>query len=189
MARALMISATFPAHQVHETIKRSEGANPDLYACVKELFPVLAHNDIQTLTLNGSIPSTLDRYSMLNLKELLLYNKYAWRHWSASATKLAITITSATRADVHVVRELTFEGGKPGILLDLQRLRWRAPEGICTFQDNSLLKMASSRRTRCPGSFIKLMVKTKIGDRDVLSEDIITRVKGLRKIRAVGVTL
>ncbi len=112
-----------------------------------------------------------------------------WKHGPASSTKLAITVTSATRADVHVVRELTFEDGKPGILPDLQRMRWRAPKGICTFQDNSLLKMASSRRTRCPGSFTKLMIKTKMGDRDVLSEDIITRVKGLYKMGAMDVTL
>ncbi|PBK86716.1 hypothetical protein ARMGADRAFT_1035285 [Armillaria gallica] len=96
---------------------------------------------------------------MLNLKELFLYSEYAWKVSFIDETRYHRYFS--TRTDVHVVRELTFEEGKPGILPDLQRL------------------------SRCPGSFTKLMIKTKMGDREVLSEDIITRVKGLLKMRAV----
>ncbi|SJL14475.1 uncharacterized protein ARMOST_17933 [Armillaria ostoyae] len=208
------ISVAFPAHHAHHS---HPGANPDFYACVKEvgvswnlhfdintwriirsstlsdaqLLPVLTNNDIRTVTLNGEIPSVLDRYSLLNWKELFLYKcniqafsyfrpislstfKGIWKLRSTSSTKLAITVTSATRADVHVARELMFEEGKPGVLPELQHSRWRAPEGIYTFQDNSLLKIASSRCTRCPGGF---MIKTKMDDRDVLSEDIIAQMR------------
>ncbi len=40
-----------------------------------QLLPVLINNNIQTMTLNGKIPSTLDRYSMLNWKDLFLYSE------------------------------------------------------------------------------------------------------------------
>ncbi|KAK0434455.1 hypothetical protein EV421DRAFT_1909355 [Armillaria borealis] len=172
MTRALAISVTCPAHHAHGN---RQGANPDLYACVKEvgaswrlhfnintgriirssapldaqLLPVLTYDDsIQTMTLNSPISFTLDRYSILNSKELFLYSavqcanidllfqaplstsKGIWKHRSTSSTKTIITVTSATRADAHVVRELTFKEGKPGILPELQRSRWRAPEGF-----------------------------------------------------------
>ncbi|KAK0434449.1 hypothetical protein EV421DRAFT_1839889 [Armillaria borealis] len=93
------ISVAFPAHRAHHS---HPGANPDFYACVKEvgvswnlhfvintwrtirsstlsdaqLLPVLTNNDIRTMTLNGEILSVLDRYSLLNWKELFLYSPF-----------------------------------------------------------------------------------------------------------------
>ncbi len=84
------ISVAFPAHHSHP------GANLDFYACVKEVGALWnLHSDVNTgciirssapfdtqlltvltMSLNGEILSTQDRYSMLNLKELFPYSKY-----------------------------------------------------------------------------------------------------------------
>ncbi len=124
--------------------------------------------------------------SFIYLRPMVLSKfKGLWQQWSSSLTKLGITVTSATRVDT--VRELTFEEGKPGILPYLQHLELCTPEGMSIFQDGSLLEMALSRHTRCPGSFRTLVVETRMADEDILSQDIITEMKRLRGMRAVGV--
>ncbi|PBK86710.1 hypothetical protein ARMGADRAFT_1086220 [Armillaria gallica] len=193
-----------------------------------QLFPTFVHENIRTLTLNGEIPSTLDRCFMPNLEQVSLYKecssilngpevdpadlrtlfhfvrcsecylqsfsylrpvalsvfKSVWIQCSLSLTELTITVTSATRADA--VRELTLEEGELGILPKLQHLRLRTPEGVCIFQDDGLFKMASSRCTRYLGSFT-LMIETEMGDGDVLTQNVITQMKRLREMKAVGV--
>ncbi len=111
--------------------------------------------------------------------------KSLWKQWSTSLTNLNITVTSATRADI--VRELTIEEGEPGILPSLQHLELRTPERACIFRNDSLLKMASSRLTRYPGSFMTLEIVTWMLGTDILSQDIITQMKRLREMRAAGV--
>ncbi len=111
--------------------------------------------------------------------------KSLWKQWSSSLTNLTVTVTSAARLDA--VRELTFKEGKPGILPYLQHLTLRSSEGVSIFQDGSLLGMASSRLTRCPGSFRTLAIETMMSGEDILSQDIITQMKRLREMRAVGV--
>ncbi|PBK84058.1 hypothetical protein ARMGADRAFT_1037417 [Armillaria gallica] len=195
------ISVAFLAHHSRHS---HPDANLDFYACVKEvgaswnlhfdintgriirssapsdaqLLPILTNNEIRAMTLNGETPSVLDRYFLLNWKELFLYSQYLFRRSKAfenfGQRHRQNSSSPLTRADVHVARELTFEEGKLGILPELQRSRWRVPEGIYTFQDNSLLKIASSRRTRYPGGFT---IKTKMDDKDVLSEDIIAQMR------------
>ncbi|KAK0434447.1 hypothetical protein EV421DRAFT_2039625 [Armillaria borealis] len=109
-----------------------------------------------------------------------------WKQWSSSLTKLAMFVTSATRVDA--VRELTFEEGKPSILPNLQHLTLFALEGVSIFKDDSLLKMASSRLTRCPGSFTTLAIRIGTYNGKVLSQEIITQMKRLRtEMRAEGV--
>ncbi|KAK0199596.1 hypothetical protein DFS33DRAFT_1456875 [Desarmillaria ectypa] len=105
-----------------------------------------------------------------------------WKQWSLSLTKLAIAVTSTTQMDV--IRELTFEEGKPGTLPNLQYLTLCTPVGVSIFKDDSLLKMASSRLTRRPGNFTKLAIMTGTFHGEVLSQDIITQMKRLREMRA-----
>ncbi|SJL14458.1 uncharacterized protein ARMOST_17915 [Armillaria ostoyae] len=91
---------------VTAAIHKLDDANPDFYACLKEAtmledlhfniarrdsiaqpptpsevppFPACIHNNIRKLTLDGEIPSILDRCSMSNLKDLLVYSDY--RPW------------------------------------------------------------------------------------------------------------
>ncbi|SJL14465.1 uncharacterized protein ARMOST_17922 [Armillaria ostoyae] len=108
--------------------------------------------------------------------------KSLWERWSSSLTELTITLTSATRADT--VRELTFEEGKPDILPNLQHLTLDTIEGMTIFEDDSLLKMASSR---FPGGFTTLTITTRTLEWEVLSQDITTQMKHLREMRAVGI--
>ncbi|PBK84056.1 hypothetical protein ARMGADRAFT_616957 [Armillaria gallica] len=110
-----------------------------------------------------------------------------WKQWSSSLTKLAMFVTSATLVDA--VRELTFEEAKPSILPNLQHLTLFTLEGVSIFKDDSLLRMASSRLTRCPGSFTTLAIRIGMDNRKVLlSQEIITQTKRLRaEMRAEGV--
>lgn len=193
------------------------------------LFLAFVHNNIRRLALEGEIPSILDRCSIQNLKEMLVYSEYrpyvvgpeiehaelrtllrfvgcsecnvrtfsyfrpillltfkgVWKQWSSSLEGLTITVDAATRTEA--VRELTFEEGEPSILPNLQRLMLRTPEGSCIFQDDSLLRMASSRCTRHPGCLTKFTVMTRMLDREVISQDVVTQMKRLREMRVVGV--
>ncbi|PBK59388.1 hypothetical protein ARMSODRAFT_1027444 [Armillaria solidipes] len=123
----------------------------------------------------------LQSFSYLRPVALSVF-KGVWTQYSLSLTEFTITVTSATRADA--VRELTLEEGELGILPKLQHLRLRTPEGVCIFQDDSLLKMASSRCTQYLGSFT-LMIETEMGDGDVLTKDVITQMKRLREMKAI----
>ncbi len=109
----------------------------------------------------------------------------AWEQWSTSLTKLTITVVETTRADT--VRELTFEEGRPGVLPNLQYLKLRAPEGLCIFEDDSLVKMAFSRHTRCPGTFTDFLIHTILDAGEVPSRDSIIHMKRLRNLRTLGV--
>lgn len=99
----------------------------------------------------------------------LLMVQSIWKQWPTSLTNLTITVSSTTRVDA--VRELTFQEGKPVVLPNLQHLTLRMSEGMSTFGDDSLLKMASSRY---PGGFTTLTIITKMLDGTVLSQDTIT---------------
>ncbi len=96
-------------------------------------------------------------------------------------------VTSATRVDA--VRELTFEEGKPSILPNLQHLTLFSLEGVSIFKDDSLLRMASSRLTRCPGSFTTLAIRIGMDNgKDLLNQEILTQMKRLRaEMRAESV--
>ncbi len=128
--------------------------------------------------------SNLQTFSYFKSLPLPVLNS-AWEQWSTSLTKLTITVVETTRADT--VRELTFEEGRPGVLPNLQYLKLRAPEGLCIFEDDSLVKMAFSRHTRCPGTFTDFLIHTILDAGEVPSRDSIIHMKRLRDLKTLGV--
>ncbi|KAK0212006.1 hypothetical protein IW262DRAFT_1467426 [Armillaria fumosa] len=156
-------------HRDHSGGSHVESADPG----VEYLFRFVERSECNVQTFNSFLSMPLSIFKRL------------WKQWSSSLTKLTVTVTSAARLDA--VRELTFKEGKPGILPNLQHLTLRSYEGVLIFQDGSLVEMASSRLTRCPQCFRTLVIETTMGGEDILSHDIITQMKRLREMRAMGV--